>query len=80
MRFSIKKISFPFRISHDAEKRGDDGSDRSPTSKNVATTVAIGVPRFFFGVGGSGRRPVNPPTPRHEGGGVWVNKKERVRS
>ena len=49
MRFSIKKIRFPFQISHDAEKRGDDGSDRSPTSKNVATTVAIGVPRFFRG-------------------------------
>ena len=23
---------------------------------------------------------VTPPTPRHEGGGVWVNKKPRVRS
>ena len=29
----------------------------------METTAAIGVPRIFSGVGGSGRRPVNPPTP-----------------
>ena len=34
----------------------------------------------LFGVGGSGRSPINPPTPRDEGGGVGVNKKPRVRS
>ena len=34
---------------------------------------------IFFGVGGRGRRPLNPPTPRDEGRGVWVNKKTRVR-
>ena len=33
----------------------------------------------FFGVGGSGRRPVSPPTPRYEGRGVRVNKETRVR-
>ena len=32
-------------------------------SKNVLTSAAIGASRFFFGVGGSGRRPVSPPTP-----------------
>ena len=35
--------------------------------------------RFFFGVGGRGRRPLNPPTPRHEGAGVRVNKEKTVR-
>ena len=35
----------------------------APGRKNVETTAAIGVPRIFSGVGGSGRRPVNPPTP-----------------
>ena len=33
--------------------------------------------RFLFGVGGRGRRPLNPPTPRS---GVWVNKEKTVRS
>ena len=28
------------------------------------TTDAPGVHKYFFGVGGSGRRPVSPPTPR----------------
>ena len=40
----------------------------APGRKNVETTAAIGVRRIFSGVGGSGRRPVNPPTP--EGSGV----------
>ena len=35
---------------------------------------------FFLGVGGRGRSPWNPPTPRDEGGGVGVNKRESVRS
>ena len=30
---------------------------------NVVTTDAPGVHAYFFGVGGSGRRPVSPPTP-----------------
>ena len=28
---------------------------------------------LFLGVGGSGRSPLNPPTPRYEGAGVRVN-------
>ena len=28
---------------------------------------------LFLGVGGSGRSPVNPPTPRYEGAGVRVD-------
>ena len=28
---------------------------------------------LFLGVGGSGRSPLNPPTPRDEGAGVRVN-------
>ena len=35
---------------------------------------------LLFGVGGSGRSPVSPPTPRDEGGGVGVNKRACVRS
>ena len=29
---------------------------------------------FFLGVGGSGRSPLNPPTPRYESAGVRVNQ------
>ena len=29
---------------------------------------------LFLGVGGSGRSPLNPPTPRHEGAGVRVDQ------
>ena len=44
------------------EKRVHVRSDPSPTP-------------LLFGVGGSGRRPVNPPTPeRIVGAGVWVYK------
>ena len=44
------------------EKRVHVRSDPSPTP-------------LLFGVGGSGRRPVNPPTPeRSVGAGVWGNK------
>ena len=47
------------------KKRDVDGSDLSPTSKNVATTVAIGVQRSFSGsaavaAGQSIRRPPGP--------------------
>ena len=38
---------------------------------NVVTTDAPGVHAYFFGVGGSGRRPVSPPTP---GSGEWGGK------
>ena len=31
----------------------------APGRKNVETTAAVGVPRIFSGVGGSGRRPVS---------------------
>ena len=46
------------------EKRGRVRSDPSPT-------------RLLFGVGGGGRRPVNPPTP--EGRGVGVGYEPGVR-
>ncbi len=36
--------------------------------------------RVVSGVGGSGRRPVSPPTPMDEGGGVGVKKRACVRS
>ena len=32
---------------------------------------------LFLGVGGSGRSPLNPPTPRHEGAGVRVNQETK---
>ena len=32
---------------------------------------------FFLGVGGSGRSPLNPPTPRHEGAGVRVDQETK---
>ena len=32
---------------------------------------------LFLGVGGSGRSPLNPPTPRHEGAGVRVNQEKK---
>ena len=32
---------------------------------------------FFLGVGGSGRSPLNPPTPRYEGAGVRVNQETK---
>ena len=41
-------------------------------SKNVLMSETIRASRLFFGVGGSGRRPVSPPTP--EGSGVWGTK------
>ena len=31
----------------------------------------------FLGVGGSGRSPLNPPTPRHEGAGVRVDQETK---
>ena len=49
------------------KKRDVDGGDLSPTSKNVATTGQSESNVFFSGVGGSGRRPVNPPTPEGSG-------------
>ena len=36
-------------------------------SKNVLTSETIGASRLFFGVGGSGRRPVSPPIPEGSG-------------
>ena len=41
------------------------------------TSKAIEASRSFFGVGGSGRRPVNPPTPRDEGAGVRVDQEKK---
>ena len=32
---------------------------------------------LFLGVGGSGRSPLHPPTPRHEGAGVRVNQETK---
>ena len=32
---------------------------------------------FFLGVGGSGRSPLNPPTPRYEGAGVRVDQEKK---
>ena len=32
---------------------------------------------LFLGVGGSGRSPLNPPTPRHEGAGVRVDQETK---
>ena len=32
---------------------------------------------LFLGVGGSGRSPLNPPTPRYEGAGVRVNQENK---
>ena len=32
---------------------------------------------LFLGVGGSGRSPLNPPTPRHEGAGVRVDQEKK---
>ena len=34
---------------------------------------------FFSGSAAEGAALLSPPTPRHEGGGVWVNKKANVR-
>ena len=34
---------------------------------------------FFSGSAAEGAALSNPPTPRHEGGGVWVNKKPSFR-
>ena len=41
------------------------------------TTGTPGVQVYFFGVGGSGRRPVSPPTRRYEGAGVRVNQEKK---
>ena len=35
---------------------------------------------FFSGSAAEGAALSNPPTPRNEGSGVWVNKKAGVRS
>ena len=43
------------------------GSKQNPKPHSSASLV------FFLGVGGSGRSPLNPPTPRYEGAGVRVN-------
>ena len=32
---------------------------------------------LFLGVGGSGRSPLNPPTPRYEGAGVRANQENK---
>ena len=32
---------------------------------------------LFLGVGGRGRSPLNPPTPRYEGAGVRVNQEKK---
>ena len=43
------------------------------------TTGTPGVQVYFFGVGGSGRRPVRPPTPSGSGVGVRCERCGRAR-
>ena len=35
---------------------------------------------LFLGVGGSGRNPLNPPTPRYEGASVRVDQEKKRKS
>ena len=66
--FTQRQVNMFLFLAELANGRGD--SFETPFERDLD---------LFLGVGGSGRSPLNPPTPRDEGAGVRVNQEKKRR-